>query len=62
MESILVVMTAWVMFSNYCVNPSTLGDKKYIYISVIVISLSFCNCFVYNCNNGVKKKNLSHFS
>jgi hypothetical protein len=46
MESILAAMTAWVIFSNYYVKPSFLGDKKYIFHSVIIISLSFCNCFV----------------
>jgi hypothetical protein len=46
-----------VIFSNYYVNPSTLGDKKkYIFVSVIIISLLFCNYFVYNSNKGDKKK------
>jgi hypothetical protein len=36
-------MMVLVIFSNYCVNSSILSDKKYIFLSGIVISLLFCN-------------------
>jgi hypothetical protein len=35
--------------------------KKCIFVSVIVITLSFCNICVYYGNKGGKKGNLSHF-
>ena len=55
-------MMAWVIFSNYFVNPITLDDKKmHISLSNCNFFLSFCNCFVYNCNNGDKKKEFVSF-
>ena len=42
-NQILVAMMAWVIFSNCGVNVSTYGDRKCIFVSVIVIGLSFYN-------------------
>jgi hypothetical protein len=48
-------MTADMIFSIYCVNIRSFCDKKCIFVSIIVITLSFCNVSVYYCNKGAKK-------
>ena len=54
-----MVMTANVIFSICCVNIRSFCDKKCIFISIIVITLSYCNVCVYFCNKGGKKNNFS---
>ena len=51
----MAVITANVIFSICSVNTKSFWDKKCIFVSIIVITLSFCNFGVYYCNKGVKK-------
>jgi hypothetical protein len=52
----MAIMMADVIFSICCVNIRSFCDKKCIFVSIIVISLSYCNVCVYFCNKGGKKK------